>query len=233
MADTVHSAETLPGRTRGQHRGLSRHGRWWLYGGIAVVLALIAWQVLPGLFAPAKKPPPPPPVKVAIAGRQDVTVTRSTIGTVVSPITVQITAQVSGKLLAANFREGDIVRKGALIFQIDPAPYRAALEQAQGQLARDQATLANDRIDLGRYQTLAQQNAISNQQLMTEGAKVKSDEGVVASDQANVETARINLGYTNITSPVPGRAGIHYPERQPEPAGPAHPVGECLELVVL
>jgi multidrug efflux system membrane fusion protein len=206
IQDAVHEAEAVPGRVGGWYRGLSRHGRWWLYGGIALLLALIAWQVLPGLFAPAKKPPPPP-VKVAAAGRQDVTVTRNTIGTVVSPATVQVTAQVAGKLLAANFREGDIVHKGALLFQIDPAPYQAALAQAQGMLARDQATLANDRIDLGRYQTLAQQNAISNQQLVTQAAKVKSDEGVIVSDQANVQAARINLDYTRIVSPIDGKTG--------------------------
>ncbi len=207
LHDTIQTAENFPGRVNGWYHGLGRHGRWWLYGGLVVLLALIAWRVLPVLFTPAQKPPPPPPVKVATAIRQDVTVTRSTIGTVVSPATVQVTAQVGGKLLAANFREGDIVHKGDVLFQIDPAPYQAALTQAQGQLEKDQATLANDRIDLGRYQTLAQQNAISNQQLVTQAAKVKSDDGVIVSDQANVQTARINLGYTRIASPIDGKTG--------------------------
>ena len=207
LHDTIQTAEAFPGRIGGRYHGLGRHRRWWLYGAIALALALIAWHVLPSLFAPAKKPPPPPPVKVAAATRQDVTVTRNTIGTVVSPATVQITAQVGGKLLAANFREGDIVHKGDILFQIDPAPYQAALAQAQGQLERDQATLANDRIDLGRYQALAQQNAISNQELVTQAAKVKSDEGVIVSDQANVDAARINLGYTSIASPIDGKTG--------------------------
>jgi multidrug efflux system membrane fusion protein len=203
--EAIRSADTVPSRlTSGQHR----YGRWWLYGGIALVVALLAWFILPGLFAPAKKPPPPPPVKVGTATRQDVTVTRSTIGTVVSPATVQVTAQVGGKLLAANFHEGDIVRKGALLFQIDPAPYQAALAQAQGQLEKDQATLVNDRIDLGRYQTLAQQNAISNQQMVTQAAKVKADDGIIVSDQANVQSARINLGYTRIVSPIDGKTGV-------------------------
>jgi len=205
--DSMQTIEALPGRIGGWYHGLGRHGRWWLYGALALLLALIAWAVLPVLFAPTKKPPPPPPVRVASATRQDVTITRSTIGTVVSPATVQVTAQVSGKLLAANFREGDIVHKRDVLFQIDPAPYQALLEQAQGALAKDQATLANDRVDLTRYQALAQQNAISNQQLVTQAAKVKSDEGVIVSDQANVETARINLGYTRIASPIDGKTG--------------------------
>lgn len=203
--EAIRSTATSPDRLTGsQHR----HGRWWLYGVIALAVALAAWFTVPALFAPAKKPPPAPPVKVGTATRQDVTVTRSTIGTVVSPATVQVTAQVGGKLLAANFHEGDIVRKGAVLFQIDPAPYQAALAQAQGQLEKDQATLVNDRTDLGRYQTLAQQNAISNQQMVTQAAKVKADEGVIVSDQAAVQTARINLGYTRIVSPITGKTGV-------------------------
>jgi multidrug efflux system membrane fusion protein len=146
-------------------------------------------------------------VKVALAQRRDITVTQKTIGTVVSPATVQVTAQVTGKLLAANFQEGDIVHKGQLLFQIDPAPYQAVQAQAEGQLARDAATLSNDRIDLQRYQTLAQQNAISNQQLATQVAKVKSDEGVVETDKAAVQSAVINLNFTRIVSPIDGKTG--------------------------
>jgi multidrug efflux system membrane fusion protein len=147
-------------------------------------------------------------VKVAVAQRRDVTVTQNTIGTVVSPAMVQVMAQVTGKLLAANFREGDIVHKGQILFQIDPAPYQAAQAQAEGQLARDAATLANDRVDLTRYQQLAQQNAISNQQLVTQQAKLKSDEGVVVTDKAAVDAARINVNYTRIVSPIDGKTGV-------------------------
>jgi multidrug efflux system membrane fusion protein len=167
----------------------------------------VAWLLISPLFAPKPKAPPPPPVKVGTAQRRDVTVMANTIGTVVSPAMVQVTAQVGGKLLAANFHEGDIVHKGDLLFQIDPAPYEAALAQAQGQLTRDAATLANARIDLARYQTLTQQGAVSNQQLVTQEATVKSDEGVVQSDQANVQAAKINLAYTRIVSPIDGKTG--------------------------
>jgi multidrug efflux system membrane fusion protein len=185
----------------------SRLSRSWVaYGGGAVILLLALWYGA-GLFAPKKKAPPPPPVKVATAQRQDLTVSQNTIGTVVSPAMVQVTAQVTGKLLAANFHEGDIVRKGQLLFQIDPAPYQAVQEQAEGQLARDAATLDNDRVDLIRYQQLAQQNAISNQQLVTQQAKLKSDQGVVVADKAAVDAARINLNYTRIVSPIDGKTG--------------------------
>jgi multidrug efflux system membrane fusion protein len=172
-----------------------------------LVVVVLGWKLIAGLFTHKPKAPAAPPVKVARAVRQDVAVMQKTIGTVVSPEMVQVTAQVTGKLLSAAFREGQMVRKGDLLFQIDPAPYQAALAQAEGQLAKDAATLANARVDLARYQTLAQQNAISNQQLATQAATVKSDEGVVIADQANVQSARINVGYTRIVSPVDGKTG--------------------------
>jgi multidrug efflux system membrane fusion protein len=207
LHETFRISDAVPQKMAGRLKGLKRRSRLILYGLGAVVLLLLAWHFLGALFAPKHKAPPPPPVKVAIAQRRDVTVTQKTIGTVVSPATVQVTAQVTGKLLAANFHEGDIVHKGQLLFQIDPAPYQAAEAQAEGQLARDTATLANDRLDLQRYQTLAQQNAISNQQLATQAAKVKSDEGVVETDKAAVQSARINLNFTHIVSPIDGKTG--------------------------
>jgi multidrug efflux system membrane fusion protein len=207
LQETLRIAETFPHRIGERLHRLSRRARWIIYGLGIVVLLGIAWPLIAGLFAPKRKPPPLPPVKVAIAERRDVAVMANTIGTVVSPAMVQVTAQVTGKLLLANFREGDIVHKGDVLFQIDPAPYQAALAQVQGQLARDAATLANDRVDLARYQALAQQNAISNQQLVTQAAKLKSDQGIVVSDQANVQSARINLDYTKIVSPIDGKTG--------------------------
>jgi multidrug efflux system membrane fusion protein len=207
LHETLRTAEAMPTRLNGWYHGLSLRGRWVLYGIAVLLAALLLWKVIGALFAPKKKPPPPPPVKVARAIKKDVTVTQNTIGTVVSPAMVQVTAQVGGKLLAANFHEGDIVHRGDVLFQIDPAPYEAALAQAQGQLARDQATLANDRVDLMRYQALAAQNAISNQQLATQDAKLKSDAGVVQSDQANVQAARINVNFTRIVSPIDGKTG--------------------------
>jgi multidrug efflux system membrane fusion protein len=206
LHETFRISDAVP-QMAGRLQGLRRRGRFILSGLGVLALLLLGWHFLGPLFAPQRKGPPPPPVKVAMAQRRDITVISKTIGTVVSPATVQVTAQVTGKLLAANFHEGDIVHKGQLLFQIDPAPYQAAEAQAEGQLARDAATLSNDRIDLQRYQTLAQQNAISGQQLATQSAKVKSDEGVVEADKAAVQSARINLNFTHIVSPIDGKTG--------------------------
>ena len=146
LQETLRIAEAFPNRVSRRLNRLTRRTRWLLYGLGIVLLLAIAWPYIAGLVAPQKKSPPPPPVKVTIVQRRDVSVMAETIGTVVSPAMVQVTAQVTGKLLAANFQEGDIVHKGDVLFQIDPAPYQAALAQAEGQLARDTATLANDRV---------------------------------------------------------------------------------------
>src|ERR1700743_1415632 len=150
----------------------------------------------------------PQPVGVAVAQDGDINVNLNALGTVTPLATATVRPQVSGLLLKINFIEGQMVKAGDVLAQIDPRPYQATLDQALGQLARDQANLANAKVDLARYEALAAQNAISGQQVATQAALVRSDAGIVQSDQANVETAAINLGYTRIVSPVDGRAGL-------------------------
>jgi multidrug efflux system membrane fusion protein len=110
-------------------------------------------------------------------------------------------------LAKANFQEGQLVRKGDPLFEIDARPFEAALAQAQGQLAKDQATLTGARVDLKRYQTLLAANAISKQTVDDQAATVGQDEGVVQADEALVNTAKINVGYTRIISPIDGKTG--------------------------
>src|SRR3954471_5187269 len=191
----------------GRHPALSR--LLWFAVGLAL-LALLIWAIYPpknqgrrGLGPQAAQP-----VGVARAVNGDINVTLNALGTVTPLATATVRPQVGGMLVKLNFTEGQMVKAGDTLAQIDPRPYQAALDQVRGQLAKDSATLANAKVDLARYQALFAQNAISQQQVATQAALVQSTEGVVVADQANVETARINLGYTNIVSPVPGRAGI-------------------------
>ncbi|MBA2590627.1 MAG: efflux RND transporter periplasmic adaptor subunit [Alphaproteobacteria bacterium] len=176
-----------------------------------VILAGIIWAIYPpknqarrGQINSGAQP-----VGVAKAISGDINVTLNALGTVTPLSTATVRPQVGGMLIKLNFTEGQMVKAGETLAQIDPRPYQASLDQARGQLARDAATLANAKVDLQRYQALLAQNAIAQQQVATQAATVRSTEGIVVSDQANVETARINLGYTNIVSPVEGRAGIH------------------------
>lgn len=119
-------------------------------------------------------------------------------------VNAPIYAQISGTVQKWYVDIGAKVKAGDLLAQVDPRSYQAALAQAQGQLARDTATLANARLDLTRYQALAAQNAISGQQLATAQTAANADAGVVEADRANVQTASINLGYTRITAPFGG-----------------------------
>jgi multidrug efflux system membrane fusion protein len=172
-----------------------------------LVIAGLGWFGAERFFAPAEKPPPPAPVRTARAEKQDVRVMLNTIATVVSPATVQVTAQVQGKLLKAYFQEGQIVHKGDPLFLIDPVPFQNALAQAKAQLARDAATAEAAANDQRRYTALYAQNAISQQQRDQAVATAKADAAVVEADEAAVAIAAENLSYTRILSPIDGKTG--------------------------
>ncbi len=186
---------------------LSGRAKWILIVLGGLILAGIAWAVIAALFPHHQKAPPPPPVSVAVARKMDVTVVDRTIATIVSPATVQVNAQVTGILKAAYFKEGQIVHKGDPLFLIDPAPYQNAWAQAQGVLAKDQATAQSDENDEKRYIALYALNATSQQSRDQAVAAAKSAEAQVATDQAAVNIAAENLGYTKITSPIDGKTG--------------------------
>lgn len=179
----------------------------WIALGLAL-LALLVWVIYPKPAVNNRFNQGAQPVGVATAANGPIRVTLNALGTATPLATATVRPQVGGLLTKLYFTEGQMVKAGDLLAQIDPRPYQAALDQAKGQLARDQATLANAKVDLARYQALAAQNAISNQQLASQSALVRSTAGIVEADQANVETAAINLGYTRIVSPVTGRAGL-------------------------
>jgi multidrug efflux system membrane fusion protein len=148
------------------------------------------------------------PVGVATVSRGDIHIILNALGTVTPLRDVTVSAQVAGQLQSVAFKEGQTVRAGDLLAQIDPRPYQAALAQAQGALARDQALLAEAKIDLERYQTLFKEDSIAKQQLDTQQSLVHQYEGAIQADQGAVAVAKVNLDYTRITAPVTGRVGL-------------------------
>jgi multidrug efflux system membrane fusion protein len=148
------------------------------------------------------------PVGIARVVSSDINVTDDALGTVTSLATVTVRPQVSGNIVKIDFQEGTKVKAGDVLVEIDPRTYADALNQAKGQLERDKAALADAKLNLARYENLVAQNALSAQQRDTQRALVHQDEGTVAADQASVQAAAVNLGYTKVTSPIAGRAGI-------------------------
>lgn len=147
-------------------------------------------------------------VKVTHAESQKIRETVSSLGTVVPSQSVTVRSQVDGILQAVYFEEGQSVKKGDVLAKIDPRSYQAALDQAKGSLAQNQAKLANARQDLKRYQILFKQDSIARQEVETQQALVREYEGSQKSLQAAVEQAALNLSYTDITAPIDGRLGL-------------------------
>ena len=150
----------------------------------------------------------PMPVVGAPAKSGDMPIVLNGLGAVTPIATVTVQSQISGQITQIAFKEGQTVKPGDPLIQIDPRPYEVALEQAQGALGRDQALLANARVDLARYQTLFAQDSIAEQQLATQKALVVQDEGIVKMDQGQIDAAKLNLVYCHIISPVAGRVGL-------------------------
>jgi len=132
----------------------------------------------------------------------------SAIGTVTPITTVTVQSRVAGQIMAVNFREGQIVKQGQLLVQIDPRPYQVQLEQARGQLAHDTATLRNDEVNLERDRVLYGQNVIARQTLDTQEAAVRQDRGTLLTDKANIDNAKLQLVYSQITASINGRIGL-------------------------
>jgi membrane fusion protein, multidrug efflux system len=148
------------------------------------------------------------PVTAATIAKGDVDITLDALGTVTSLATVAVVSQVNGQLMRVAYTEGQEVKKGDPLVEIDSRPFQLALAQAQGALQRDQALLQNAELDLKRFQDLVKTNAIPRQQLDTQTSLVLQDKGNVISDQAQIETQQLNISYCHIVAPVDGRVGL-------------------------
>lgn len=168
------------------------------------------------------------PVTAGTARKGDIRIVQTSLGTVTAFSTVTVRVRVDGPLVSVNFREGQSVKAGDLLAQIDPAPFEVALAQAEGQLARDMAQLQNARVDLDRYKTLLAQDSIARQQVDAQEATVRQFEGTVKVDRAVVDNAKLQLSYTKVTAPISGRLGL----RQVD-AGNTVRTGDANGLVVI
>lgn len=148
------------------------------------------------------------PVQAAEAVRQSVPQYLSGLGTVTAANTVTLRSRVDGDLMAIHFKEGQEVKAGQLLAEIDPRPYEVALMQAEGQLAKSKATLANARRDLARYEKLAKTSLVSQQELDTQRSLVSETLGTIRADEGSVASARLDLTYSRVTAPIDGRVGL-------------------------
>jgi multidrug efflux system membrane fusion protein len=176
---------------------------------VLLLIGLAAWYFTHGASRSGKSGKrPATTVGTAQAVGADMPVNLTAIGTVQPVVTATVRTQLAGTLFSIHFTEGQIVRKGQLLAQIDPRPYRLALAQAQANELRDQAQLNLAKVDLNRYRTLLSQDSIARQQVDTQAATAKQLEGTIAADKAAVGSAKLNLTYTAITAPVSGRVGL-------------------------
>src|SRR5690242_7741155 len=212
-----------------------RRSRWRLVPWLLVVLAVVAaivWVTRPREAAPPRAGrfalSGPMVVVPEAAKKGDIPIILNALGTVTPLATVTVKTQISGQIMEIGFQEGQTVQKGDFLAEIDPRPYQLALNQAQGQLLKDQALLKNAQIDLARYRTLVAQDSLAKQQLDTQASLVAQYQGVVRTDQAMVDNAKLNLQYCRITAPVTGRVGLRLVDQ-----GNYVTVGEATGLVVI
>jgi len=193
--------------------------RWWVWLLALALLAYAAYRIRKGMVAPQAATVSTPasrpardygavPVVAVQATKGNIGIYFTGLGAVTPIYTIAVKSQIAGYLTEVLYKEGQIVHKGDLLAQVDPRPYQVMLEQAEAGLIRDTANLENAKVDLKRYQTLVPLHAVPEQQLATQDALVKQYEGVVKADQAQIDTAKLDLIYCHITAPITGRVGL-------------------------
>lgn len=197
-----------PSRTTPRAR-LRRH--WWMVLLIVCILGIAAYFYFSRTESRSAKRGPAPtavPVVAVDAKKANFDVYISGLGSVTPLNTVTVRTRVDGQLMEVLYQEGQIVKEGELLARIDPRPFEVQLAQAEGQMARDIAQLKNAQLDLERYRILWQQDSVSQQQLDTQEALVRQFEGAIKTDQGQIDSAKLNLVYCRITSPISGRVGL-------------------------
>ncbi|MCX5892682.1 MAG: MdtA/MuxA family multidrug efflux RND transporter periplasmic adaptor subunit [Deltaproteobacteria bacterium] len=189
---------------------------WWIWLLAASLLGIVLYTQLSKSgrtgAAPSKPGAALNQMSVAVtavaAKKGDIGIYLTGLGSVTPIHTVTVKTRVDGELMKVYYKEGQTVKKGALIAEIDPRPYQAQLTQTQGQMIRDQALLRNAKLDLQRYQTLSKQDSIAEQQYATQKSLVRQLEGTVKFDQGQIDNAKLQMTYSRITAPVSGRLGL-------------------------
>jgi multidrug efflux system membrane fusion protein len=197
--------------------------RWWLWALILVVAAIVIWYYR-GAHSTSQAQDPAiaadkgksgagagnlvVPVVVATAQRGDLPVYFNGLGTVTAFNTVTVRSRVDGQIVKINFSEGQFVHQGDALVEIDPRPFQVQLEQAQGQLAKDQAQRKDAEVNLERFKLLFQEGVIAKQQLDTQAAQVGQFDGAIKSDEGTIDSAKLQLTYSRITAPISGRVGL-------------------------
>lgn len=225
MNDTLQPRPQTP--SEAATRATTRRRVVWIAGAIVVIAALAAgawfwWHKGADSTGPGRgglDPNAKPLPVVAAAARQgSIDVYLSALGTVTPRNMVTVRTRVDGQLMSVAFREGQVVKAGALLAEIDPRPFEVQLTQAVGQMAKDEALLKNAQLDLERYRTLLAQDSVSKQQVDTQESLVRQYEGTVKSDQGQIDSAKLQLIYSRVTAPISGQVGL----RQVDPGNIVH-----------
>ncbi len=190
---------------------------WWIWVLAASLLGVVVYvqltkspgQTTQGVAKPGASPAQPSvPVTAVAAKTGDIGIYLTGLGSVTPVHTVTVKSRVDGEFMKVYYKEGQIVKKGALLAEIDPRPYQAQLTQAQGQMVRDQALLRNAKTDMQRYKVLTSQDSIAEQQYATQKSLVQQLEGTVKVDQGLIDNAKLQIVYARITAPISGRLGL-------------------------